>query len=142
MEESGLNRVYSGSIKFVFNFLIFFGLLFLSMQLFFFNKLLSVLGLIPIVVGYYFEKRVVRIYTIGADSITLMSGKKEVTLLTTNILSIAKAIKFTATERFWLILTFYSEDKKKKDRYFFMNEPGSNLLESCKNMGIKLKNLP
>ena len=114
----------------------------MSMQLLFFNKLLSVLGLIPIVVGYYFKKRVVRVHTIGTDSISLMSGKKEVTLLTTEILSIAKAIKFTATERFWLILTFYSEDKEKKDRYFFMNEPESNLLESFKNMGIKLKNVP
>ena len=142
MEESGLNKAYFGSIKFVVNFSIFFGLLFISMQLLFFNKLLSVLGLIPIFVGYYFKKRVVRVYTIGADSITLKSGKKEVNLLTTEIISIAKAIRFTATERFWLILTFYSQNKKKKDRYFFMNEPGSELLELLKNMGIQLKNMP
>jgi hypothetical protein len=142
MEESGLNKAYMGSVKFVINFSIFFGCFFTIMQLLFFNKFLSVLGLIPIIVGYYFKKRVVRVYTIGADSITLKSGKKEVKLLKTDIISIAKVIRFTATERFWLILTFCSQDKKKKDRYFFMNEPGSNFLELFKNMGIQLKNMP
>ena len=142
MEESGLNKAYLGSIKFVVNFLIIFGLLFSSLQLIFFNKFISVLGLIPIVVGYYFKKRVVRVYAIGADTITLKSGKKEVKLLKTDIISVAKAIRFTATQRFLIILTFYCQEKNKKDRYFFMNEPESNFLDLFKNMGIQLKNMP
>jgi hypothetical protein len=142
MEESRLDRANLRSMKFIANFSIFFGLVFLIMQFLFFSKMLSVVGLIPIIIGYYFSRRIVRVNAIGEYGVTFRLGKKEVHLLKDNIISVAKAVRFTATEKFWLILTFYDKDKKKKGHYFFVNEPGSNFLELFKSMGVKLMNLP
>lgn len=83
-----------------------------------------------------------RVKAIDKHSVTLRLGKKKVHILKDNIISITKAVRFTATEKFWLILTFYDKGKKKKDHYFFVNEPKSNYLELFKKMGIKLRNLP
>ena len=118
------------------------GFFFLIMQLIFSSRLLIILGIVNITIGFYFLKRFVEIEKIDDDSVTFGLGEKEVRLLKENIISVTKAVRFTVTENYLLMITFYNIDKNKKERYFFMNDPEFNLLESFKNMGVKLRNVP
>lgn len=123
-------------------FYIVFGFFYLISGFLFFSKTLSIFGLIPIVIGYYFKGRSAEFVDIDEDSVTLSLGDKEVRLSKEIIISVTKSVRFTVTENYFLIITFYKNDNKGKERYFFFNEPKYNLLESFKNMGVKLRNVP
>lgn len=129
-------------IKFIANFSILFGIFFLIVQFLFFSKPLSILGLIPIIFGYHYRNKTAVLDKIEEDSVTFSLGKEKVHLSKENIFSVSKVVRFTMTENYMLVITFYNKKKKKKDRYYFMNIPEYNLLESFKNMGVKLENVP
>lgn len=142
IKESKLNKSQRQSMKLIAFFAILFGLIYMASQLIFFNKLLSLIGILPIVLGIYLKNRIVRIVAIENDRICLMLNNKMIDVKKNDVISVAKAVRFTATEKFWMIMTFYRQGKKKKDRYFFMNESGYSFLDQFKKMGIPLKNMP
>ena len=142
IKESKINKTQRLSMKFIAFFVILFGLFYMALHLFFFNKLLSFIGVIPIVLGIYLKNRVVRIVAIEDDRICFMVNNKMKEVNKNDVISATKAIRFTSTEKYWIIMTFYRQGKKKKDRYFFMNESGYSFLDQFKKMGIKLNNMP
>ena len=99
------------------------------------------ISLALVIFGCHLRKKVARISAIGKDAIELESSKQKLQLSTNDIVSISKAVRFTLTERVWLIIAFKNL-KGKKERWFFQTEQNVDLIRRLKEMGITLKNLP
>jgi hypothetical protein len=140
--ESGINRIQRTSFKSLSIFFICFGILFTSLQILSLDLILSLIGIPNIILGFYLNRRIIKIKTFKDDIIIFDLGKEEVELHVKDILSISKMVRITFTKRFWMIITCRKNNSKYKERYFVMNEPDYNFLERFKEMGIYLKNLP
>jgi hypothetical protein len=90
--------------------------------------------------GCYFRKRIAKISALDDNSICLISKEKKILLHKNDILCIRQMVRFSLSERMWLMITFFNQNKKR-ERWLFQGEPNLGLMDEFKKMGVRLKNI-
>ena len=142
IRESKINRLIRITMKTIFTFVTLFSVFFIGFQITLGNIVFSVMGIPILFISYYFRNRIVRIKKIEKDSILLASGRKQVKLNKGDITSVFKLIRFTFTERFWMVISLDKGKLRILNSYFLMNEPQENFIDKFSSMGLKLRNIP
>jgi hypothetical protein len=142
IKESNINRLIRIILKVICTFGMFFGVFFILYQITLGNILISMIGIPIILISYYLRNRIVRIKKIDNDFIFLASGRKEIKLNKGDILSTSKLIRFTFTDRFWMVISLDKSKLSVLNCYFFMNEPQDDFIDKFLSMGLEMKNIP
>jgi hypothetical protein len=116
-------------------------ILFFSGQLSYSDILGAVMSCSFLTFGWYFSKRIAMITSIDEKAITLIARKQSIHLQKNDIIAVRKMVRFTLLKRTWFIIHFFNE-KGKKERWMFQEEPDIKLTENLEKMHIQLKNIP
>ena len=86
--------------------------------------------------------RIVRIEAVIENAIAFSSGRIRFELNKFDISFVAKLVRFSISDRFALMLMKKGQQMWNFELFFFINEPGYDLLGVFSRMGIQLRNLP
>lgn len=140
IKESKKNRVFRLTLISIAGFIIIFGIFFTVFQILMKNMLLSVIGILIIITGYWLKKRIYKIKKISKDAVSIVSGEKEITLHK-DTFSIIKLIRFTISQSF-LFVVFPNKSNFFTKFYLVFNEPEYDIFTKLKNMGVRVHNVP
>lgn len=140
IRESKHNRDQRlAAIHFI-HFTIIVSLILFVLQILLFNKYFALLAIFPIAIAFFLKKRVAKLSSFEDKRIVFTINKKSVPIAVNEIIYVSKAVRFTFTQRFWLIIRYRKENKS--GFLFFVNEPDFHFLDLFSNLGVKLKNMP
>jgi hypothetical protein len=145
IKESGLNRFFRLMLNFIriscSCFLLCYAVFLVAID---WSICRVVFGLLSAVValGLLTRVQILKIEAVRENTIVLSSGRRLLELNKANISFVVKVVRYSINDRFALMIAKKSSRLWDFEFFFFMNEPGYDILGTFSHMGIRIRNVP